>query len=38
VHYLNGRVRAIVRDMEWSGNEIMKYLTTEYKAPGEEPK
>jgi biopolymer transport protein ExbB len=31
VHYLNGRVRAIVRDMEWSGNEIMKYLTTEYK-------
>src|SRR5450631_370325 len=30
VHFLNGRVRAIVRDMEWSGNEIMKYLNTEY--------
>ena len=29
-HFLNGRVRAIVRDMEWSGNEIMKYLVTEY--------
>ena len=24
LHFLNGRVRAIVRDMEWSGNEIMK--------------
>src|SRR5271157_5037946 len=31
LHFLNGRVRAIVRDMEWSGNEIMKYLNTEYK-------
>ena len=31
-HFLSGRVRAIVRDVEWSGNEIMKYLTTEYKA------
>jgi biopolymer transport protein ExbB len=34
LHFLNGRVRAIVRDMEWSGNEIMKYLNTEYKAAG----
>jgi biopolymer transport protein ExbB len=34
LHFLNGRVRAIVRDMEWSGNEIMKYLNTEYKASG----
>jgi biopolymer transport protein ExbB len=34
LHFLNGRVRAIVRDMEWSGNEIMKYLTTEYRAAG----
>jgi biopolymer transport protein ExbB len=31
LHFLQGRVRAIVRDMEWSGNEIMKYLTTEYR-------
>lgn len=34
LHFLNGRVRAIVRDMEWSGNEIMKYLNSEYKAAG----
>jgi biopolymer transport protein ExbB len=34
LHFLNGRVRAIVRDMEWSGNEIMKYLITEYKISG----
>jgi biopolymer transport protein ExbB len=34
IHFLNGRVRAIVRDMEWSGNEIMKYLNTEYRAAG----
>ena len=30
-HFLSGRVRAIVRDMEWSANEIMKYLQTEYR-------
>ncbi len=36
-HFLSGRVRAIVRDVEWSGNEIMKYLLTEYRGmkPGE---
>jgi biopolymer transport protein ExbB len=34
LHFLNGRVRAIVRDMEWSGNEIMKYLITEYRVSG----
>jgi biopolymer transport protein ExbB len=31
-HFLNGRVRAIVGDMEWSGNEVMRYLLTEYKS------
>jgi biopolymer transport protein ExbB len=31
-HFLSGRVRAIVRDIEWSANEIMKYLQTEYRA------
>ena len=31
-HFLSGRVRAIVRDVEWSGNEIMKYLLTDYRA------
>jgi biopolymer transport protein ExbB len=36
-HFLSGRVRAIVRDVEWSGNEIMKYLLTEYRGikPGD---
>lgn len=33
-HFLTGRVRAIVRDMEWAGNEIMKYLLTEYRGAG----
>lgn len=32
-HFLAGRVRAIVRDIEWAGNEIMKYLLTEYRRP-----
>jgi biopolymer transport protein ExbB len=31
-HFLSGRVRAIVRDVEWSANEIMKYLLTEYRS------
>lgn len=41
-HFLSGRVRAIIRDIEWSGNEIMRYLLTEYRgikvgdAPAEE--
>lgn len=30
-HFLTARVRSIVRDVEWSGNEIMKYLLTEYR-------
>ncbi len=29
--FLVGRVRSIVRDIEWSGNEIMKYLLTDYR-------
>jgi len=33
-HFLTGRVRAIVRDVEWSANEIMKYLLTEYRDAG----
>ena len=40
-HFLCGRVRAIVRDVEWAGNEIIKYLLTEYreapKTPPESP-
>jgi biopolymer transport protein ExbB len=30
-HFLSGRVRAVVRDVEWSGNEIMKFLLAEYR-------
>lgn len=33
-HFLSGRVRAILRDVEWSGNEIMRYLLTEYRGLG----
>jgi len=33
-HFLVGRVRSIVGDIEWAGNEIMRYLTTEYRAGG----
>jgi biopolymer transport protein ExbB len=35
-YFLNGRVRAIVGDIEWAGNEIMRYLLTDYRtaAPG----
>ena len=36
-HFLSGRVRAIVRDVEWSGNEIMKYLLTEYRGLAPQP-
>ena len=30
-HFLSGRVRAIVRDVEWAGNEIMRDLRREYR-------
>lgn len=33
-HFLSGRVRAIVRDVEWAGNEIMGFLLTEYQGLG----
>jgi biopolymer transport protein ExbB len=31
-HFLASRVRSIVRDMEWSANEIMRYLQAEYRS------
>jgi biopolymer transport protein ExbB len=34
VHFLAGRVRAIVRDIEWAANEIMRYLLTDYRGEG----
>lgn len=30
-HFLSGRVRALVRDVEWAANEIMRYLLNEYR-------
>lgn len=37
-HFLSGRVRATVRDVEWAGNEVMRYLLSEYRGeiPGGE--
>jgi len=29
-HFLSGRVRALVHDMEWVSNELMRYLLREY--------
>lgn len=33
-HFLSGRVRSIVRDVEWAGNEIMRYLQLDYHENG----
>lgn len=30
-HFLSGRVRSLVRDIEWSANEIMRYLLVDYR-------
>jgi len=30
-HFLNGRVRALVQDMEWAGNELMRFLLRDYR-------
>ena len=30
-HFLRSRVRSIVRDIEWSGNEMIQYLLTDYQ-------
>ena len=45
-HFLRGRVRALVHDMEWVGNEIMRYVLHELRegnghggaTPAEPPK
>ena len=34
-HFLSGRVRALVQDMEWTGNELMRFLLRDYRAKGE---
>ncbi|MDP1580506.1 MAG: MotA/TolQ/ExbB proton channel family protein [Candidatus Didemnitutus sp.] len=35
-HFLTGRVRALVHDMEWVGNELMRYLLREHR-PSKRP-
>jgi len=37
-HFLNGRVRALVHDMEWVANELMRYLLHEHRAAPAEGK
>jgi biopolymer transport protein ExbB len=33
-HFLASRVRALVQDMEWAGNELMRYLLREHRKTG----
>lgn len=33
-HFLAGRVRALVQDMEWVGNELMRFLLRDYRKNG----
>jgi biopolymer transport protein ExbB len=37
-HFLSGRVRAIVQDMEWGGSELIRFLVRDYKKSPEEKK
>ncbi len=32
--FLTGRVRALVQDMEWAGNEVMRYLLRDHRGSG----
>ncbi len=36
-HFLHGRVRALVRDMEWAGNEMLKFLVSDLRKEGFKP-
>ncbi len=37
-HFLSGRVRALVQDMEWAGGELMRFLLRDHRAGAEEKK
>jgi biopolymer transport protein ExbB len=37
-HFLAGRVRSLVQDMEWTGNELMRFLLRDYRKSNEERK
>ena len=36
-HFLHGRVRSLVRDIEWAGNETMRYLLVDYRKAESSP-
>ena len=36
-HFLRGRVRALVRDMEWTGNELLKFIVSDLRDEGITP-
>ena len=36
-HFLHGRVRALVRDMEWTGNEMLKFIVRDLRDEGKTP-
>jgi biopolymer transport protein ExbB len=36
-HFLHGRVRALVRDMEWTGNEMLKFIVSDLRDEGITP-
>ena len=36
-HFLHGRVRALVRDMEWTGNEMLKFIVRDLRDEGITP-
>lgn len=36
-HFLHGRVRALVRDMEWTGNELLKFIVSDLRDEGITP-
>jgi biopolymer transport protein ExbB len=37
-HFLTGRVHSLVQDMEWAGNELMRFLLRDHRQAKEEPK
>ncbi len=37
-HFLTGRVRVLVQDMEWAGSELMRFLLREYRGGNGEKK
>ena len=37
-HFLTGRVRALVQDMEWAGSELMRFLLRDYRSGNGEKK